>query len=165
METKENCCEKDNENCCENDKGSCCNGHNWSIWRCISIGIMGVIGFTLFAFLFGYVIMWLWNCLVPQIFHLAIITYWQAVGLAVLARLIFGGFRQGENHPFHHGHNFANHHHGHDFANHHHDFKNHNHSKEECNCTDDKWKHYDQFWHEEGEKAFEDYIKRKSENQ
>jgi hypothetical protein len=28
----------------------------------------------------------------------------------------------------------------------------------------DRWSHYDQFWNEEGEKAFSDYLKRKGEN-
>ena len=60
--------------------------------------ILGVIGVTAFAFLFGAVVMWLWNCLMPVIFHLGVITYWQAVGLAVLGRLLFGSFHHGGPH-------------------------------------------------------------------
>ena len=41
--------------------------------------------------LFGYVTMLLWNALMPLIFSVTSITFWQAVGLLVLARLIFGG--------------------------------------------------------------------------
>lgn len=44
------------------------------------------------AFLaFGFVTMALWNALLPGIFHLPVITFWQAIGLLILARLFFGG--------------------------------------------------------------------------
>jgi hypothetical protein len=39
--------------------------------------------------------MWLWNTLIPVIFHGPVITYWQALGLMVLARILTGGFRKG----------------------------------------------------------------------
>jgi len=42
--------------------------------------------------LFGAVTMLLWNALMPQIFALPILNYWQAAGLMLLARLLFGGF-------------------------------------------------------------------------
>jgi hypothetical protein len=42
---------------------------------------------------FGFVSMHLWNYLMPAIFGLRVITFWQAVGLLVLGRLLFGGFR------------------------------------------------------------------------
>ncbi|GHT72783.1 hypothetical protein FACS189456_2240 [Bacteroidia bacterium] len=41
---------------------------------------------------FSAVVMLLWNALVPAIFGLAVIGFWQALGLLVLARLLFGGF-------------------------------------------------------------------------
>jgi len=40
--------------------------------------------------LFAYITMVLWNALLPRIFNLTAITYWQAAGLLVLARLFFG---------------------------------------------------------------------------
>jgi hypothetical protein len=40
---------------------------------------------------FGYVTMLLWNALLPAIFHLPVIDFWQAVGLLVLSRLLLGG--------------------------------------------------------------------------
>jgi hypothetical protein len=40
---------------------------------------------------FGAVAMLLWNALLPQIFNLPTLTYWQAVGLMLLARILFGG--------------------------------------------------------------------------
>src|SRR5215472_10389985 len=46
-----------------------------------------------FIFLAAFVSMWLWNWLMPALFHLPLITYWQAFGLMVLSRLLLGGFR------------------------------------------------------------------------
>ena len=37
------------------------------------------------------IVMLLWNLLIPAIFGLASINFWQALGLSVLARLLFGG--------------------------------------------------------------------------
>lgn len=41
---------------------------------------------------FGFLTMHLWNWLMPGIFHLPEITFWQTVGLMLLSRLILGGF-------------------------------------------------------------------------
>jgi len=41
---------------------------------------------------FGFITMWLWNALMPLLFHLPEITFCQTVGLLVLSRLLFGGF-------------------------------------------------------------------------
>jgi hypothetical protein len=35
----------------------------------------------------------LWNWLLPGLFGLATITFWQGLGLFVLGKLLFGGFR------------------------------------------------------------------------
>ena len=43
----------------------------------------------------GLVVMALWNWLMPAIFGMHTITYWQAFGLLVLSKIIFGGFRGG----------------------------------------------------------------------
>jgi hypothetical protein len=37
-------------------------------------------------------LMFLWNALLPQLIHVTIINYWQALGLMVLCRILFGGF-------------------------------------------------------------------------
>jgi len=34
--------------------------------------------------------MWLWNALMPGLFGLKTIGYWQGVGLVILARVLFG---------------------------------------------------------------------------
>jgi len=41
--------------------------------------------------LFGAAAMLLWNALMPQIFAMPTLTYWQMVGLMLLARILFGG--------------------------------------------------------------------------
>jgi len=51
------------------------------------------IGFLAVAAGFGAVIMLLWNWLMPPIFSLGTINFWQALGLLILCRLLFGNFR------------------------------------------------------------------------
>ncbi len=46
---------------------------------------------VLFVALFGFVVMALWNWLIPALFGLTVIGYWQALGLVVLCRILFGG--------------------------------------------------------------------------
>jgi hypothetical protein len=55
---------------------------------------------ALAALLFGWVTKELWNWLMPSIFGLRLITFWEGVGLVVLGKLLFGGF-----HKHGHGHN------------------------------------------------------------
>jgi hypothetical protein len=47
---------------------------------------------------FGYVVMSLWNGLVPALFHGPVIGWWQAIGLLVLSKILFGGMRGGRGH-------------------------------------------------------------------
>ena len=46
---------------------------------------------VLFVALFGFVVMALWNWLMPALFGWKVIGYWQALGLVVLCRILFGG--------------------------------------------------------------------------
>ena len=41
----------------------------------------------------SFVVMSLWNALVPTLFHGPTVQFWQAVGLLILCRILFGGFR------------------------------------------------------------------------
>jgi hypothetical protein len=43
----------------------------------------------------GFVVMSLWNSLMPPLFGLHLINFWQAVGLLLLSKILFGGFRGG----------------------------------------------------------------------
>src|SRR6187402_416778 len=51
----------------------------------VLLGIGAAAGFSL-------AVMLLWNALIPDIFGLGIISFWQALGLLVLSRLLLGGF-------------------------------------------------------------------------
>lgn len=42
---------------------------------------------------FGQAVLQLWNWLVPELFGLPVLTFWQAVGLLGLCWLLFGGMR------------------------------------------------------------------------
>lgn len=50
----------------------------------------------------GAVVMLLWNALIPDIFHLGEITFWQALGLLVLSKILFSGGPRGGHHRRHH---------------------------------------------------------------
>jgi|SRR5581483_11875252 len=47
------------------------------------------------ALVLGFIIMRLWNWLMPPLFGLRAIGYWQALGLLLLSKILFGGFRGG----------------------------------------------------------------------
>lgn len=59
--------------------------------------ILRMLKFALFAVLFvivfSFVVLRLWNWLMPAVFGWHVITFWQAVGLLVLSKILFGGFR------------------------------------------------------------------------
>ncbi len=60
-------------------------------WRPAYIFIpFAVIGLAL---LLGLAVQWLWNAILPQVAPVRELTYWQAVGLLVLSKILFGGWR------------------------------------------------------------------------
>ena len=50
------------------------------------------IGILAIAAGFSAAVMLLWNWLMPAVFGLIVISYWQALGLLVLCRILFGSF-------------------------------------------------------------------------
>ena len=50
--------------------------------------VLGVAAFILF----GWAIQSLWNILLPELFGWKSITFWQAMGLFILSKILFGGF-------------------------------------------------------------------------
>jgi len=46
-----------------------------------------------FLALFSFLVMRLWNWLTPALFGWHVITYWQALGILILSKILFGGFR------------------------------------------------------------------------
>jgi hypothetical protein len=57
--------------------------------RVLKFGLFGALAVTVASFL----VMSLWNILMPGIFAVRAITFWQALGLLVLSKILFGGFR------------------------------------------------------------------------
>lgn len=59
-------------------------------------------------FAISAVVMVLWNAILPSLAGFSLITYWQAMGLFALSRILFGSFRftsaHGHHPPFHPGH-------------------------------------------------------------
>jgi hypothetical protein len=47
-------------------------------------------GVAAFLSLISYVVMLLWNNLLPGILHVGIITFWQAMGIFILCKILFG---------------------------------------------------------------------------
>jgi len=48
------------------------------------------IGIVAFLALISYIVMQLWNHLLPQILNVSSITFWQAMGIFVLCKILFG---------------------------------------------------------------------------
>ena len=54
-----------------------------------------LLGFAVFIFVGGEVVMLLWNWLAPPLFGLPQLTFWQALGMLAICRILFGGFGMG----------------------------------------------------------------------
>ena len=61
--------------------------------RILKFAIGGLVAFTVAIGLFGWIVHSLWNWLMPAVFHLPMLTFWQAVALLVLSWILFGGLR------------------------------------------------------------------------
>lgn len=108
--------------------------------------VLGIIAAAALAIIFGLLIQWLWNELMPPIFGLPEVSYWQAVGLVVLAHILFG----------HHNHT--------------HDgprksrrtstcgSKAANTSKEEDEIFIKDWDSFREFWKDHGREAFTNWL-------
>ena len=58
--------------------------------KVVKIVVMVIVGLALF----GWVVMHLWNWLMPAVFGLKPITFLQAIGLLLLSKLLLGGFHK-----------------------------------------------------------------------
>jgi hypothetical protein len=117
----------------------------FGFWRVAGLTVAGIAFAVVLAFVFGIFVQMLWNWLMPPLFHLGTITFWQAFGLLVLAKLFFGSFgaHQGSGR---HGHGR---HHGRGWK------------RWGCDGIDrEQWQHYDRFWQDEGRAAFKAYVER-----
>ena len=125
------------------------NGKAMKALRIVGMVFVGLFFALLFALAFGFLVKWLWNWLMPVLFGLKEITYWQAFAMVLLAKLLFGAF--GAHHQDKWG--------GHSGR-----FRDWHHrpSRNGVSLRDrhGDWKYYPEFWREEGEAAFEAYRRR-----
>lgn len=70
----------------------CCSEKSSGLSRCFKLGVLAIAGIAAVA----GIVMLLWNCLLPDLFPgVSPLGYWQALGLLILCRLLFGGLRGG----------------------------------------------------------------------
>ncbi len=60
--------------------------------RLIFIAPLAILGLLLFVAIGGEIVLHLWNWLLPPLFGFRQITFWQAIGILALCRILFGGF-------------------------------------------------------------------------
>jgi hypothetical protein len=119
--------------------------------RIVGHVFVGLIFAVAFALVFGLLVKLIWNSLMPSIFSLKEITYWQAFGIVILAKLLFGGFGSR-----------AHDHWKRDRSDHFYWHKPVRGSDEEKppRRYDRNWKTYTRYWNEEGKAAFDAYVDR-----
>jgi hypothetical protein len=112
--------------------------------KVVTMVVGGIVMVAVFCIAIGFVVQFLWNSTVTTLFAFAPITFWQAVGILVLAKIFFGfgggGFRPHRrwNEPRHWRKA----------------------AKLGPDAPDDP-EAYREYWREEGKAAFEAYLERK----
>ena len=56
------------------------------------IAPLALLGFVAFCAIGGAIVRLLWNWLLPPLFGWRAVTFWEALGLLALCRILFGGF-------------------------------------------------------------------------
>jgi hypothetical protein len=135
--------------------------------RFLGMMIVRLCFVAVFALALAVLVMWLWNWLMPGLVGVSAITYWQAFGLMILARLVLGTLGMGWRRPHWHGRG----HWGGRFEH----YRNMCGDMDRSNTCGDMgrqmgpdstmrwWHHYKRFWHDEGKAAFDAYVKRAAE--
>ncbi len=72
--------------------------------KCWKIGVLVVVGVAALA----WVVMALWNWLLPELFFVKEISYVQAIGVLLLSKILFSGFRGHGCHERWHRHRWEN---------------------------------------------------------
>jgi hypothetical protein len=129
------------------------NGFIYKVIHIIGWVFIGLGFAALFALVFGFVVKWVWNMLMPELFGLSAITFWQAFGIVILAKLLFGGFSP-------HRHNRSPKDYRQQYERHF-PWKRFGDNQRSLKTNYRIWKYYHRFWQDEGETAFEAYMKRK----
>src|SRR5579864_1699235 len=66
--------------------------HNMRKKRILFMAPLAILGMLLFIIIGGEIVLHLWNWLLPPLFGWHQITFWEALGLLLLCRILFGGF-------------------------------------------------------------------------
>lgn len=64
-------------------------------YRWVRIILLAIIVAPIAIFIFGGVVMLLWNNALVPVLHISEVTFWQALGILVLAKILFGHFGSG----------------------------------------------------------------------
>jgi hypothetical protein len=94
----------------------------------------------------------LWNWLMPDLFGLGTITYLQAFGLVILAKIFFGGIGHDHNHDHHYKKDHWTWH-----------TKKKYYNKDDA--ADNQSDYFNSYWEKEGKQAYEEYVKRMKNNE
>jgi hypothetical protein len=73
-----------------------------SVAKIIGWVVLGLCALTALGLALGAAVMVLWNWLMPALFHLPAISYWQSVGVIVLCHLLFKGHLKPNSHDDRH---------------------------------------------------------------
>jgi len=60
--------------------------------RIVALAVRAVTTFIVFIAVGGIVVLQLWNWLLPPLLGVPEVTFWQALGILALCRILFGGF-------------------------------------------------------------------------
>ncbi|HEY8276567.1 MAG TPA: hypothetical protein VIG52_06190 [Methyloceanibacter sp.] len=55
--------------------------------------LIGLVVALVALLIFTFIFQWIWNAVIPDVFGLKQITLWQALGILILASILFGGHR------------------------------------------------------------------------
>jgi len=91
----------------------------------------GALLAAVLALVFGWIIALLWNHIMPDLLGVKAISYWQSVGLILMARILVGGLHHGSGRLHGHGDKHAS--------------------------RGKTWENYDEWWSEVGEKSFKEF--------
>jgi hypothetical protein len=129
-----------------NDDSRTTGGKVFHIVRHVFVGLMFAVAF---AIVFALLVKLIWNSLMPTIFDLKQITFWQAFGIIILAKLLFGSFGSHRPDGWKKDSRYIS--------------PWHRQSGQADTDTPPSryhpdWKTYSQYWREEGKAAFEAYM-------
>ncbi|MBN1196060.1 MAG: hypothetical protein JXA62_01485 [Candidatus Aminicenantes bacterium] len=79
----------------ENNLRNSCRPGAAGVARMVMWAVVGMVIAAAFALVFAILVKVLWNWLMPVLFGLPLIGFWQAFGVLLLAKILFGGHGHG----------------------------------------------------------------------